>query len=314
MLIKKRMFSAAVALSFLCSITFPFSGYAVDATSAATVSPHTPVSNKGRTVHPVKQDKDMVKQRFGAYTKGHRGTQERIYLDAPANEAKPQRNAHTESVIGSDNRTRVTDTASYPYSAIVHIVSDIGGCTGWLIGPDTVATAGHCIYDPNNNKWASSATVYPGRDGDSLPYGSANGVEFFSVSGWVQNGDSNYDYGAIKLDKDIGNATGWFGYRYQSGSLNGTAENISGYPGDKTYGTQWQHADQIRETQTYKLLYANDTYGGQSGSPVYQNSYSDCGTCAIAIHTNGVYGGSSYNRGTRITQEVYNNLNTWKAQ
>jgi glutamyl endopeptidase len=314
MLHKKQLFALAASLSFVCAIVFSSSGSAVYATVTEAPSPHTPVSNKGATIQPVPYGKDTVKQRFGAYTKGHKGTQERSDLTASPSETKPDGGAGTESIIGADNRTRVTNTAVYPYSAIVHIVSDIGGCTGWMIGPDTVATAGHCLYDPNEDKWASFATVYPGRDGDHLPYGSADGVEFFSVTGWVHDGNTNYDYGAIKLDKRIGDSTGWFGYRYQSGSMNGTAENISGYPGDKPYGTQWQHADHIRETYKHKLLYANDTYGGQSGSPVYQSSYAHCGVCSIAIHTNGVYGGSSYNRGTRITKEVFENLNTWKAQ
>lgn len=303
------MLAAAVACLLLSFATFPISGYALP----EDVSPHTPVSNKGRTIQPVNQTNDSVQQQNGAYTKGYRGSQERINLEASGLPSHSSRDGNTESIIDSDNRTRVVDPSAYPYSAIVHIISDIGGCTGWLIGPDTVATAGHCVYDPNRGKWASSATVYPGRDGNTLPYGSADSVEFFSVAGWVQHGDSNYDYGAIKLAEPIGQAAGWFGYRYQTDSLTGTAENISGYPGDKPFGTQWEHADRIRQTQPYKLLYANDTYGGQSGAPVYHH-YAGCGTCAISIHTNGVYGNSNYNRGTRITQEVYTNLNTWKAQ
>lgn len=217
-----------------------------------------------------------------------------------------------QSIIGADNRTRVTSTTTYPYRAIAHIESDIGGCTGWLIGPDTVVTAGHCVYDPGTRRWASYARVYPGRNGSTAPYGSANAVNFYSVTGWTNSGDPNYDYGAIKLDRAIGNTTGWFGYRYTTASLTGTAENISGYPGDKTYGTQWQHADQIRQTSTLRLYYQNDTYGGQSGSPVYEPNNSSCGgPCGLAVHA---YGGSTYNSGTRITQAVYNNFNTWKNQ
>ncbi|GIN26550.1 hypothetical protein J31TS2_31300 [Bacillus licheniformis] len=63
------------------------------------------------------------------------------------------------------------------------------------------------------------------------------------------------------------------------------------------------------------MQYAMDTYGGQSGSPVFEQSSSrtNCsGPCSLAVHTNGVYGGSSYNRGTRITKEVFDNLTNWK--
>lgn len=217
-----------------------------------------------------------------------------------------------QAIIGTDDRTRVTNTTTYPYRAIAHIESDIGGCTGWFIGPDTVVTAGHCIYNTSTKRWASYARVYPGRNGSNAPYGYANAINFYSVSGWVNNGDPNYDYGAIKLDRAIGNTTGWFGYRYSTTSLDGTRQNISGYPGDKTYGTQWQHADQIRQTASMRLYYQNDTYGGQSGSPVYEPNNSSCGgPCGLAVHA---YGGSTYNSGTRITQAVFNNFNTWKNQ
>ena len=49
-----------------------------------------------------------------------------------------------------------------------------------------------------------------------------------------------------------------------------------------------------------------------SGSPAYNTSGpAGCNPCAIAIHTNGVYGGSPYNRGTRITEAAFNNLVAW---
>jgi glutamyl endopeptidase len=98
---------------------------------------------------------------------------------------------------------------------------------------------------------------------------------------------------------------------YVSGmALTGQASYTSGYPGDKTYGTQWRSNDSIRISQTYRLYYANDTFGGQSGSPVWNNGGS-CSTCGIAIHAYGV-DSTGYNGGTRITQSVFNNLTTWK--
>ena len=49
-----------------------------------------------------------------------------------------------------------------------------------------------------------------------------------------------------------------------------------------------------------------DTFGGQSGSPVY-NNFGGCGNCGIAIHA---YGddGSGRNHGTRINTDVFNFL------
>ncbi len=285
---------------------------------SASSDPHTPVANDGIRIDPhAPGSGGIVQTDNGAYSKGAKGINEHQLEKFVPNRNSPTATASetsTESIIGSDSRTRVKDPSAYPYRAIVHIESDIGNCTGWMIGPDTVATAGHCVYDPNQKEWASWARVYPGRNGNEAPYGSANAKRFYSVTGWTVQGNHNFDYGAIKLDKNLGNQTGWLGYRWQTGSLNGVRENVSGYPGDKDYGTQWEHRDQIRETTSYKLIYNNDTYAGQSGAPVYQDSYQNCGTCSLAIHVNGVYGGKNSNRGTRITKQVFNNLNIWNNQ
>lgn len=310
-----RLAGAVLVCGLLAAAALPGSGAVEAAGKGKELDPHTPVSSDGTVGQAINGPVDRT-YRDGAASLPYEGDPDPaahgvvrpiIAVDdvAPASAGD---DFGIFSVIGTDGRTQVTNTTAFPYRAIVHISSSIGGCTGWMISARTVATAGHCIH---NGSWATNVVVSPGRNGSSYPYGSCRGTNLYSVSGWTTNRDTNYDYGAIQLDCTIGNTTGWIGFRYTSSSLTGTAENISGYPGDKPSGTQWQHADQIRNTLTYKLEYQNDTYGGQSGSPVYQASHSACsnGPCAIAIHTNG---GSTYNRGTRITQAVFNNLNNWK--
>lgn len=235
------------------------------------------------------------------------GGTETVNEEPVAAVASPGQEAGIESVIGSDGRYRITSTTSFPYRAIVHITSSIGGCSGWMISANTVATAGHCIH---NGSWATNVKVFPGRNGSTTPYGSCNGRQLFAVSGWTSSRSRDYDYGAIKLDCTVGNTTGFFGYRVSSSSLNGQPSYTAGYPGDKTYATMWRSDDSVRITQTYRLYYANDTYGGQSGSIVWNNE-AGCSTCGIAIHAYGV-DSTGYNGGTRITQTVYNNLTTWK--
>ncbi|WP_312853949.1 trypsin-like serine peptidase [Thermoactinomyces mirandus] len=317
---KNSLFFRSFAFILAGLVTFlPVTSVLAGPVPTSSDNPHTPVASDGSQIDPhAPGSDDIVQTDNGAYSKGAKGNNvrqwERFVTDGRKSPSATADKPSTESIIGSDSRTRVKDPSVYPYRAIVHIESNIGNCTGWMIGSDTVATAGHCVYDPDSKKWASWAKVYPGRNGDEAPFGSANAKRFYSVTGWTVQGNHNHDYGAIKLDKSVGNQTGWFGYRWQSGSLNGVNENISGYPGDKDYGTQWEHRDQIRETTTYKLIYNNDTYAGQSGAPVYQDSYQNCGVCSLAIHANGVYGGKNSNRGTRITKEVFHNLNIWKNQ
>jgi len=274
--------------------------------------PHTPVSSDGSEA--AFNDAGVTATAEGAFVASAEGTGKTVKggdgrTSDPEVAAVPQGGdeAAIESVIGADGRYRITSTTSYPYRAIAHITSSIGGCTGWLINANTVVTAGHCLH---NGSWASSVRVYPGRNGTSTPYGSCGASRLYSVTGWTQNRDRNYDYGAIKLNCTVGNTTGWFGYRWTSSSLTGQATYIAGYPGDKTYATMWRHDDQVRITQTYRLYYANDTAGGQSGSPVW-NGGASCSPCGIAIHAYGV-DGTGYNGGTRITESVFNNLTTWK--
>lgn len=220
-----------------------------------------------------------------------------------------------ESIIGPDSRVRVTPTTTFPARATVLITFSLGRCTGWLIGPNTVITAGHCVHPGSGGPFypVGSYRIYPGRNGGGSPYGSCTARWLASVQGWTTTGDDRYDYGAIKLNCAIGNTVGWYGYFVQAGSLNGLPTNINGYPGDKPL-TQWRSSDKVRATQAQRVFYQNDTVGGMSGSPVWYNR-TGCGACAMAVHAYGVYGSppfSNNNHGTRITQAVANNLTAWK--
>lgn len=316
---KKSFLTMAVCMMLTLAT---FLGYGMtDIASAGknTLAPHTAVSSEGLILgkeNAARGNGPMVSPAFAGNPEA--AADESLTVNdkpvAPAVAEHPEQQGDfgIESVIGTDQRTQVTNTTTYPYSAIVHITSSIGGCTGWMISERTVATAGHCVHSGGSGgSWASNVTVYPGRDGSSTPYGSCSATNLYSVTGWTQDRDWNYDYGAIRLDCTVGNQTGWIGF-HTAGSFVGTAENISGYAGDKPYGTQWEHADQVRSESSQKIWYQNDTYGGQSGSPVYETYDSDCGgPCAIGIHAYGS-GGGSYNSGTRINSSVYNNLNSWK--
>jgi protease YdgD len=49
----------------------------------------------------------------------------------------------------AEDRRVVVDPTEPPWAAIVKVQSNIGSrCTGALIGPATVITAAHCLYNP----------------------------------------------------------------------------------------------------------------------------------------------------------------------
>jgi V8-like Glu-specific endopeptidase len=229
-----------------------------------------------------------------------------------------------ESVIGTDDRVRVTATTRYPWSCICSllITANTGTLyigTGWLVGPRLVLTAGHCVYMADENGWASSIEVIPGRNATDRPFGSAVSRELRSVTGWTRDNDSDLDYGAIVLppDKRYGEQLGWFGYASRDDDyLKSITLNLSGYPGDggklgqQVDGSQWYNFRGVKEVMDRQISYEIDTYGGQSGAPVWEMR-ADGGRYGVGIHT---WGTSVANGATRITRAVFDNIVLWAGQ
>jgi glutamyl endopeptidase len=217
-----------------------------------------------------------------------------------------------ETIIDWDTRMR-TYTVDYPARAVVLVDFDQGLCSGWLIGSDTVVTAGHCVHSGGaSGDWYTGHTVYPGYDQTVAHYGSCTSTWLGSVVGWTVNQKETYDYGVIKLNCDVGNTTGWFGFLWKYGdtALLNYPTAITGYPGDKPL-EQWQSNDKVRASAIRQIFYQNDTVGGMSGSPIW---FDKVGPYGIGIHTYGLHGSghhSNKNHGTRITKGVFNNLLFW---
>jgi glutamyl endopeptidase len=232
----------------------------------------------------------------------------------------------TDSLIGFDTRSPSFDHTALP-SRMVALITNNGNhfCTGFLIGPDTLATAGHCVHSGGSGgSWytASAMRVYPGYSSaasNPAPYGSCGVRSLHAPAGWTVSGTDDRDYGAMKLDCTVGNRTGWFGWWWQPKSLDGQTTKVVGYPGDKPQEL-WKTRDYVRLTEDRRIFYANDTTGGNSGSPVFRIralGEPGCqGPCVMAVHAYGVYGTwpySAYNHGTRITQEVSDNFFLWQS-
>lgn len=210
------------------------------------------------------------------------------------------------SIIGTDDRFRITATTSFPASAIVLINSNGNQwCTGEMISKDTLLTAGHCVVE--NGVWTSGLSFTPGSNDGSAPYGTCYSRGTYAFNAWINSSDSNYDAAIVKLNCTVGYSTGWFGMWWQSAPLDGTFTRVQGYPGDKG-PQQWESYGYVRSSQSDRIFYQNDTIGGESGSPVYQyRSGPYCsGVCEMAVHTNGVALGGTDNSGTRLTSVKFN--------
>jgi len=230
----------------------------------------------------------------------------------------PARQFAPETVHGPDNRVKITQTTQYPWRvhASLLITARDGSNwigTGWFIGPHTLVTAGHVVHIknsgvPGRDGWVSTIRVMPGRNGSQLPFGSVMASRLWSVRGWTEDGDEQFDYGAIIIPVDKGQEVGWFGFGvFPDAELTQATGNISGYPGDKPDGTQWYDAHQIASVTPTKVHYDIDTMGGQSGSAAYVIRNGQ--RFGVAVHA---YGGPVTNSGTRISASVFQNLRTWK--
>ena len=224
--------------------------------------------------------------------------------------------AGMESVCGHDGRVQVGQDGTPPWRMICQLIITMANGarsrgTGWFISPRTIMTAGHCVHSSRNGGWATSIEVIPGMSGRNQPFGSVTSQQFHSVSGWINRQDPADDYACIILppQADLGRQTGWFGFAaFADHELDNLLANNSGYPGDKTFGTQWYNAGRIIGIEPQRLAYMFDTAPGQSGSPTWRYDKTRKMRHVIGIHN---YGGCA-NRSTRINREVFSNMKAWK--
>jgi len=283
-----------------------------DEAVASTVSPASPVaaaSNDNTRFH------DPAVAAYGRF-------EDRASSDSPGFEP--------EVVVGEDDRTRRTDTDQYPWRCVCSLLMTDGRTgkryvgTGWLVSPRVVLTAGHCVYLYDNDSfpndtgaWATSIEVTPGRNGNERPFGSVESNVLRSSQGWVHDRDTRVDFGAIILPEThrFGDQLGWFGYAaWDDEVLSSNVLNLSGYPADKDAGTQWFHKQTASAVEEYELLYGIDTFGGQSGSPVWIKTAEGL-RYGVGIHKTGPrVAGSGRNTAKRITQASYDVITGWVAE
>jgi V8-like Glu-specific endopeptidase len=193
--------------------------------------------------------------------------------------------------VGKDDRKQITDSMVYPYSTIGWLFGqDQKGewfnCSSALIGPKTVLTAAHCVFDHDTGGWVQQLIFIPGAtDPENAPFGTYDWDSVHILKGYIDNYDgTNYgsvlpwDMAVITLLEPAGDQLGWMGFQVDKpGEWNAT---IDGYPADKPLGTMWESKCAITDENYAGLQGAEglifwhtcDTFGGSSGSSIYETT------------------------------------------
>jgi len=130
--------------------------------------------------------------------------------------------------------------------------------------------------------------------------------DLYADAGYIDGYAEDHDIGAIYLKEKFDQRDGWHlkvtGYPWTNAlsttELSRKTMATCGYPGDKDAGSMWSVDGAIKKVSDQRVFYMADTYGGQSGSPVYVD-VGDGAKTVVAVHG---YGGCP-NSAVRLTRD-----------
>ena len=225
------------------------------------------------------------------------------------------RSSAVQGVFGTDERVQVSQTTAAPYSMITFILTEwsdgsVSSCSGFMVGPHTVGTAGHCVFDRSERLgWAKRVLVSPGANGTQKPYGTFFATSVASVAGWTQASRTtpSVDFAAITLATDVGTTTGSFGLTPETdAALQAGSFTVAGYPGDKSSASLWSAAGPIDRADSGLVYFRLDVTHGNSGGPIWEQTAS--GPSVVGIVEGGT---NTTNIGVRMSQAVIDRYRGW---
>ncbi|HWO56517.1 MAG TPA: thrombospondin type 3 repeat-containing protein [bacterium] len=144
-----------------------------------------------------------------------------------------------------------------------------GFCSGFLVGPDLLATAGHCIT--NGGSCGSSAFVFGFAqiDGSTPPLTTIPAANVYFCNGIVNRQyTAEFDHTILRLDRPVVNREP-LPIRRSGSVANGDPIFVVGHPVALPMKVA-NNAEVKNANGTIGWFQANtDTYGGNSGSPVF---------------------------------------------
>jgi len=216
---------------------------------------------------------------------------------------------------GPVSMEEVPNYADYPNTAVVRLDItwpdfNVATCSGVMIDSRTVATAGHCIYNPALGGWPERIFAIPGKSTAGYPFGICDVVAIGSTDGFVEDNDSDYDYGALRLENNcsqVGNSTGWLDLDPPASQDDDppTPVTVTGYK--SPYKTMSSGTADVEFSTQRQFDYDVETESGVSGAPVYVPGC-DGYYCLVGLHSSTV---ATIARATRITQASMDDFEAW---
>jgi V8-like Glu-specific endopeptidase len=218
-----------------------------------------------------------------------------------------------------DSRTKVADTTAYPNRTIAYIAmtfpdGSVFSCTGTLVTPYVVLTAGHCIYDSRNGGYAARIRVSPALTAASFtapevfPYGNRLASSWVTTRQWIAipGADSHpltdfiYDSAALFLSAPLPVGTSFMPVvidQFPSRITN------AGYPGmvqnQTNNGQQWTDSGASTIIGSTLFSVGITSSGGDSGGPFWMTG--SLGPNLTGSLSAGPSDGSSQAYGPRFT-------------
>lgn len=206
---------------------------------------------------------------------------------------------------------------NFPNSAVCYILDDIPGVgefqgSGVIIGPHTILTASHLLWNADTGQSADKVSVYPGYTPTGSAYtpaGALGGTQAIHFMRVADNGEKLYakatqsDYAVIDTSVDLSP----YGQFALDPHFKGGDVIVNGYPAS-TNGTQQGDEKAVSTDPYYSDLDTSslNTSPGYSGGPIWDNTSSG-GTAIPAVA--GLVSTGDF--ATRITARKVETIGHW---
>lgn len=206
-------------------------------------------------------------------------------------------NSNNRAIIGGADERQIVNPNLYsytPYCMICKIVvnyvfdstqHDYYG-TGFLVTPSKILTSYHVAYDKDYGPFNPYTIKFYFEGYSSTPITGGQIIDSGDYS--FVNKNTEEDWALIDIGYDVGYSVGWFGLSTYATTTTNKSITVTGYPYNYYIEGAMLRGKGDIKTIYYLNYYGHDadTTSGQSGSPVYSNSYICNGIhCRFGVET-----------------------------